>query len=258
MTTNVASNGWRRTIGRAGAAVTALLVAAGCGAGSSTSPAADVTTTLAATPAEILADGPGEASFSNRNVLSDLLRDLPSVDGVTWRGAYPNGDAGNVDLGFPPEPCTPSQRLAAEEFGPYEVAGEGFRLDDDSGRGGVRLIWFDSDTEAAAYAAAYSETCAAYETQQQGGSVRGIERTISVEQMTELDPRLDETWQLTSSWRATVNDLGWGGDIVYSTTIGNVVLESTLFVGASPEGRIPEAQDYFLVLVDHVQPELPA
>ncbi|MEM9131919.1 MAG: hypothetical protein AAF962_03485 [Actinomycetota bacterium] len=253
MSTSREERGGRRNPGRNRWAVAplAMLLATGCGSDGPSAEPVEVTT-VAADPAEILAAGPSAASFTDTRTFDDLLDDVPAVDGAYFQGGYPNGDAGNLDLGYPPEPCTPSQRLDAGEFGAHEITTKGFRLDDDSGRGGFRLVWFDSEDEAAAYLAAYPETCAAYETVQRSGAERGIERTLAVEAITDLGG--GETAVLSTEWKATLNGLSWGGDTVHATRVGPVVAESTLRFSEPPAVRVAEAEAYFVTFIDHVRP----
>jgi len=132
----------------------------------------------------------------------------------------------------------------------------GFRLDDAAARGGFRLIWFDSAAEASDYMNAYGDTCGSYETVQRGGAPRGIERTVFVETAVSLDDRLEKVSILTSEWRATLNDRGWGNDVLYSVQIDNLVVESALISGASLEDMQAEAEALFLELVDHVESKI--
>ncbi len=238
----------------------AALVLAGCSSEPSAAPAPS--TTAAPVPelsaGEILAAGPSAASSSESRVIDDLLRDLDSLPGVTIRGRFPNLDQGNLDYGYPPAPCTPAQRLRADELGAHDISDEGFRLDDESGSGGVRVLWFDSATDAGAYMAAFDSTCADYETVQQEGSEspRGIRRTMSVETGVQVNESVGEVSILSSTWRATLNDRGWGNDVLHAVQLDNLVVEAVLVSGLLPEEIRADAEAQFLAAVDHVEGQI--
>ncbi len=228
----------------------------GCGSEQSANVAPDRPTTVPLAPSEVLPIGPSSADSSERRIFKNLLQGLAPLPGVTFTGGFPSPDEGSLDYGFPPEPCTPAQRLDADELGPYESTTDGFRLEDESARGGFRLIWFDSAAEATDYMTAYRDTCDSYETVQQGGAPRGIRRAVFVETDVNLVDGVDEVSILSSEWRATANDRSWGNDILYTVQIDNVVVESALLSGASIEDMRPEAETLFLKLVDHVESKI--
>ncbi len=242
--------------------VTIAVASAGCSADSSEradppdSAAPDQSTTVPLTQSEVLAIGPSAAGYFDREVFSSLLNDFPSPPGVWRQGRFGSPDEGNWEYGFAPEPCTPAQRLDADELGPYEVTSDGIEFDSQSADGGFRLIWFDSEVQASTYLAAYGETCESYETLADGGGPRGLERTLLVETGANLDERMDEVAILSSEWRATANGRSWGNDILYSVQLENIVVEVGLFSGSSPDEMRPDAEALFLELVDDVEPKI--
>lgn len=240
-------------------ALAGAVVVAGCGGEQPETVAPARATTISTAPlvpSEALAVGPSSANFSEEQVFDLLLNGLEPPAGASFEGRFRSPDAGNSDYGYPPEPCTPAQRLEVDEFGPYRSDSEGIRMDDGTAEGGVRLIWFDSAAEANTYVNAYQGACESYETVQRGGAPRGIERTLIIETGSQIADRVDQVSILASEWRATLNDRSWGNEILYAVQIENVVVEAGLISGASIDDLRVDAEALFVEVVDQVGPQI--